>query len=353
MDSGLKNLPQPLAWEDGTHQNIGWMSVHKPRPLKPRIGEMLLSEGRISEATLNRALDLQNRDGRGRRLGAILLKWDLLAETDLLEALSRFHRCPAADRETLAAADKKAVALLSPEQANRLNAMPYAFEDKAVRVAFADPSNLDAVDEVKAITGKKILPSVTSEVRLAQAQQRFYARTVAIDLWSVVQKLERKRLKMPPPVSEVSPEPPKLPGTGGEPDPRVLESVATGDPGGAASAEGVESSSTAERVEELSEPVEAYETVGVGKTGVAGEQSLDRTRELNPFSDDPLAKFVEDALSFFSRDKDLAVVFQTLEEPVEELDPSTEQVRDAPAPRGVATDSTMPRSRRSDPGLSY
>jgi hypothetical protein len=330
------------------------MSVRKPRPLKPRLGELLLSEGRISEAALNRALDLQHRDGRGTRLGAILLKWDLLAEKDLLEALSRYHRCPAADRETLAAADKKAVALLSSEQANRLDAMPYAFEDKAVRVAFADPSNLNAVDEVKAITGRKILPSVTSQVRLAQAQQRFYARAVALDLWSVVQKLEHRRVKVPPPVSDVSPEP-QPSGPGGDPDSRARESVEGGDPHGAVPAEGIESFSTAEQVEELSEPLDAYETVGVGHLRSDAGRSPDRTPEPDPYSDDcPLAKFVEDALSFFSRDSDLAVVLQTLEEPVEELDPSTEEATDAPAARSVAADSTMPRSRtRSEPGLSY
>jgi hypothetical protein len=331
------------------------MSVRKPRPLKPRIGELLLSEGRISEAALNRALDLQHRDGRGTRLGAILLKWDLLAESDLLEALSRYHHCPSADRETLAAADRKAVALLSAEQANRLDAVPYAFEDKAVRVAFADPSNLDAVDEVKAITGRKVLPSVTSQVRLAQAQQRFYARAVALDLWSVVQKLERKRVKVPPPVSEISPELPDLSGPGSDPDPRSAPSVEGGDAHGAVSVEGAESFSTAEPVEDLSEPLEAYETVGVGPTRPEPGRSADRGPEPDPYSDDcPLAKFVEDALSFFSRDSDLAVVLKTLEEPVEELDPSTEEATDTPADRSVAADSTMPRSRtRSDPGLSY
>ncbi|HYB52966.1 MAG TPA: hypothetical protein VEG84_03785, partial [Thermoanaerobaculia bacterium] len=153
---------------------------------------MLLSEGKLSEAVLTKALRLQDQDGKGTRLGAILLKWDLVPEAVLLEALSRYHRCPSADRDALVGADKKAVSLLSAEQATRLGAMPYAFEDKAVRVAFENPSNLASVDEVKAITGRKVLPAVTSQVRLVQAHQRFYRRPVSLDLWSVVQKLERK-----------------------------------------------------------------------------------------------------------------------------------------------------------------
>jgi hypothetical protein len=317
--------------------------------MKPRIGEMLLSEGRISEASLNRALELQHQDSRGTRLGAILLKWDLLAEQDLLDTLSRYHRCPAAGRDTLAAADRKALALLSPEQAKRLDAVPYAFEDKAVRVAFVDPSNLAAVDEVKAITGRKVLPAVTSQVRLVQAQQRFYSRAVARDLWSVVQKLERK--KNPKTPSAVAPAAPvEISEPGSDPDPRRhsagAETTAPSDP-----------SAIAEPVEALAEPLEEYETVGVGHPHPETRRSQGASIEPDPFSDDcPLDKFVEDALTFFSKDSDLAAVLGTLEEPVEDLDPSTEEATDAPE-RGAGHaghDKTMSRPRsRSGPGLSY
>jgi MshEN domain len=316
--------------------------------MKPRIGEMLLSEGRISEASLTRALELQHQDSRGTRLGAILLKWDLLAEQDLLDTLSRYHRCPAAGRDTLAAADRKALALLSPEQAKRLDAVPYAFEDKAVRVAFVDPSNLAAVDEVKAITGRKVLPAVTSQVRLVQAQQRFYSRAVALDLWSVVQKLERKKnLKTP---SSIAPAPVEMSAPGSDPDPRRHSAgVDTTSPS--------DLSAIAEPVEALAEPLEEYETVGVGHPQPETRRSAEASMEPDPYSDDcPLDKFVEDALTFFSKDSDLAAVLGTLEEPVEDLDPSTEQATDAhdSGAGHSGHDKTMSRPRSgSGPGLSY
>jgi hypothetical protein len=337
----------PLAWSGGLIDNRDWVSVHKSRRMKPRIGEMLLSEGRISEATLTRALELQHQDNRGTRLGAILLKWDLLAEQDLLDTLSRYHRCPAAGRDTLAAADRKALALLSPEQAKRLDAVPYAFEEKAVRVAFVDPSNLAAVDEVKAITGRKVLPAVTSQVRLVQAQQRFYSRAVALDLWSVVQKLERKKPKTPSAVAPAAPVEISAPGS--DPDPRysvVAETAAESDP-----------SALAEPVEALAEPLEEYETVGVGHPHPETRGSAGAAIELDPYSDDcPLDKFVEDALTFFSKESDLAAVLGTLEEPVEDLDPSTEEATDAPDSGAGHTGHDKTRSRpgsRSGPGLSY
>lgn len=306
---------------------------------------MLLSEGRISEASLTRALELQHQDSRGTRLGVILLKWDLLAEQDLLDTLSRYHRCPAAGRDTLAAADRKALALLSPDQAKRLDAVPYAFEDKAVRVAFVDPSNLAAVDEVKAITGRKVLPAVTSQVRLVQAQQRFYSRAVALDLWSVVQKLERKKPKTAPAAPVEISEP------GSDPDPRRHSAGAET----AAPSDLSDPSAIAEPVEALAEPLEEYETVGVGHPETRG--SAEVSIQPDPYSDDcPLDKFVEDALTFFSKDADLAAVLGTLEEPVEDLDPSTEEATDAPDDGAgrAGHDNTKSRPRsRSGPGLSY
>jgi hypothetical protein len=324
------------------------MSVHRPRPLKPRIGEFLLSEGRISETTLARALKLQGQDGRGTRLGAVLLKWDLLAEKDLLEALSKFHCCPAADRDTLASSDPKVVAMLSAEQAGRLGAIPYAFEDKAVRVAFVDPSNLAAVDEVKAITGRKVLPAVTSQVRLAQAHQRFYKRAVALDLWSVVQKLERQRSKPPARVSEppasVEPIAPSA-------DPEQKVETARTDRADVRT--DLDSSSLGEPIENLEEPVEGFDTLSLAPAGRQAARA--QGPEPNPFSDDcSLAKFVEDALTFFARDADLAML-AAMEEPVEELDPAWEEETEKnPSGKAGSADSTMPRSKpRSEPDLSY
>lgn len=52
-----------------------------------RLGEMLLARGALDSAALNRALDLQ-RESRGDRLGAILIRLGLISEFTLLETLS-------------------------------------------------------------------------------------------------------------------------------------------------------------------------------------------------------------------------------------------------------------------------
>jgi Type II secretion system (T2SS), protein E, N-terminal domain len=153
-----------------------------------RIGELLVAEGVLTPAAVQRALDVQ-RLARVR-LGTILLDWDLLAEEKLLAALGVLHRCEAVGWERLAAAPPAVVRLLPPTTAVRLSAIPYALEGRSLRVAFTNPSNLDAVDEVSAVTGRRILPSVVSELRLLQAHHLFYGRPIPAEYRTIVQRLE-------------------------------------------------------------------------------------------------------------------------------------------------------------------
>ncbi len=81
--------------------------------------------------------------------------------------------------------------LLPERAAVRLAAIPYALEGRGVRVAFKNPSNLAAVDEVSAVTNRPVVPAVISEVRLLQAFHLFYGRPIPIEFRSVLNKLER------------------------------------------------------------------------------------------------------------------------------------------------------------------
>ena len=157
----------------------------------PRIGELLIAEGVLSEVAVRSALGFQRHTGEPFRLGTILLDRDLLAEESLLKALSAIHRCDYATWPQILKAGPQIVRILPERAAVRLAAIPYALEGRGVRVAFKNPSNLAAVDEVSALTGRPVIPAVISEVRLLQALHLFYGRPVPIEFRSVLQKLER------------------------------------------------------------------------------------------------------------------------------------------------------------------
>jgi hypothetical protein len=157
----------------------------------PRIGELLVAEGVLSEVAVQSALGFQRHTGEPFRLGTILLDRDLLGEDSLMKALSSIHRCDFVAWAEILQAPARIVRLLPERAAVRLAAIPYALEGRGLRVAFKNPSNLAAVDEVSAVTGRPVIPAVISEVRLVQALNLFFGRPVPIEFRNVLRKLER------------------------------------------------------------------------------------------------------------------------------------------------------------------
>ena len=62
------------------------MPADQPADRLPRLGEMLIERGKIEADDLERALELQRE--RGDKLGKILVDMGLIAQRDLLAALS-------------------------------------------------------------------------------------------------------------------------------------------------------------------------------------------------------------------------------------------------------------------------
>lgn len=169
---------------------------------------------------MGRALEYQRATDESLRIGTILLQWNLLAEEALLAALAKKHGCPAVGWKELSAADEKVAALLPAAQSVRIGAIPYASEEHRLHVAFRNPSDLAAVDEVAAITSRRVAPAVTTEVRLLEAQERFYGRAVPRALRALLRRLaaEGELLedvpqahRLPPPPAFFDP-PPAAPG---------------------------------------------------------------------------------------------------------------------------------------------
>jgi hypothetical protein len=282
-----------------------------------RIGELLVSQGRISPEILSRALELQGFNEKGLRLGGILLKWGLLKEEEILEMLGRIHHCPFVGLQVLTSAEPDAVKLLSPQQAQRLCAVPYALEDRTIKVAFANPSDLAAVDEVSFITRKRVKPSVTMEIRLFQALQKLYGVGMPTSVWGVLQRIERQSKKRESgpqkpvcldldalsdtvPISSMAPLPP-LPDFSVPDDFETLMADAPAQRPAEAEGEGFPS-------------LEGVE-VPVIVRAVRSEGNAE-----DPFSDEfSLRRFIEDAIEFFDGLPNLSTDIS--DEPIEDLDP--------------------------------
>jgi len=138
-----------------------------------RVGEVLVHEGAVSSAGLRRALTFQRYGGQSLRLGTILVGWNLADEESLLRALSEHHRCLGVPWSDLARAAPETIALLPSEIAEQARAIPFREELRGVIVAFANPSDLPAVDRVAQVLRRRVIPAVALEIRILQAQALF------------------------------------------------------------------------------------------------------------------------------------------------------------------------------------
>lgn len=207
-----------------------------------KLGEVLVDEGLLTGETLDRALSAQTRSGHDVRLGGILLGGGVVKERALLDTLGRIHRCPAVGWAELGEAQRDAFRLLPAPRAYRLGAFPFAIEKRTLRVAFVDPSDLAAIDEVAAITECRIVPAVTSEVRLMQAHEKFYGRSIPQAFGTILKRLDRAARPRggprvanpsvpPPPPGLRSAEPARKPDDSDEPSiPFLVDPPAAGRP---------------------------------------------------------------------------------------------------------------------------
>jgi type IV pilus assembly protein PilB len=131
---------------------------------------MLLQEGLLTRANLDRATEIQAESGVP--LGRILVEEGFVKETDLVKTLARHIGLEfvALDEITV---DPSAVALVPEALARRYAAIPIGFEeDGRLTVAMADPANVLAIDDIRAITGMDVRPKVATRTEVVDAISR-------------------------------------------------------------------------------------------------------------------------------------------------------------------------------------
>ena len=147
------------------------------QPQKFRLGDILIDQGLLTPQQLQAALQEQKKSGR--KLGRVLIDQRFVSEEQLSQAmarqvgadyvdLSRFNLRPAAVR------------LLPEIQARRFRALVLEDKGTALRVGFADPTDLFAYDELGRILRREIEIAVIPESQLLDAIDRIYRHTEEI-----------------------------------------------------------------------------------------------------------------------------------------------------------------------------
>ena len=143
-----------------------------PAAKTPRIGDLLLREGLVTQDQLNKALTEQRHNGT--RVGYNLVKLGFVKETDLTRMLARQHKMPAVDL-TKFQVDPRIAKLIPGELALKHSVLPLKRDGRTLTVAMSDPASMSVLDDIKFITRLDIFPVIAGEFTLRNAIEKFYA----------------------------------------------------------------------------------------------------------------------------------------------------------------------------------
>ena len=168
------------------------------RAQRPRlVGEVLVSDGHITEEDLSKALAEQK--SAGRMLGEGLVDQGTISGGTLVQSLAKCLGVPGVQlRHGLI--DPSLLPLIGTEEAERLCAIPLFRVHDTLTVAMSEPQSLPAIDRLRELTGKEIKPVLALEENILEFIHKYAEGDVDVDAFltslaeSDVEVIEREQV---------------------------------------------------------------------------------------------------------------------------------------------------------------
>lgn len=136
-----------------------------------KLGEMLLQEGLINEASLQEALVESQKTGQF--LGGVLIRQGRISKDQLGNVLSKQFNVPYLSLNKLEV-DRTLLALLPQEFMQNNRVLPVAKEGGKLIVAMVEPTNRRIQDEITFMTGIRPQAMVTTSIEFQEAFSRIF-----------------------------------------------------------------------------------------------------------------------------------------------------------------------------------
>jgi type IV pilus assembly protein PilB len=136
-----------------------------------RLGELLVREKLISLQQLRQAQEEQKKSGHN--LGYALAKLGYVNDEEITNFLSNQYRLPAVNLDEYEI-DSDVIKIVSREVCQKHGIVPVSRSGSSLIVAMSDPTNLNAIDDIKFLSGYNVEPVVSSEAAIEAAIERYY-----------------------------------------------------------------------------------------------------------------------------------------------------------------------------------
>jgi len=149
-------------------------------PKRKRIGEILVSQGRITPEQLTELLRIQKKTSKRLRLGDLLVENKILTKEELTQSLGEQLGIPHVWlRKGLV--DPRIINVLPKEKALHLQVIPMFRVNNVLTLATADPHALFVFDEVSKITNLEVQPVLSRTDDIMEAIRIYYEEEMSID----------------------------------------------------------------------------------------------------------------------------------------------------------------------------
>jgi MSHA biogenesis protein MshE len=148
------------------------------RPQSAHLGEILVRRSLLTPEQLEQSLEEQKKTGR--RLGRVVVDRGYLTEEQIAEALARQLDIPYIDLK-FHDVNREVAAALPEAAARRYRALVIDAKNGLVRVGMADPTDLQAYDQIARILHRDIDLAAVSEAELLRTIDSVYCRTEEIE----------------------------------------------------------------------------------------------------------------------------------------------------------------------------
>ena len=142
-----------------------------------RLGDLLLAAEAITPEELDKALSLQK--GTGKRLGDVLLEHGFITEATLINALSEQLGVDFVDLSKVNL-EPELAKLLPKSVARKYDIVPLKVTAGEIYIVMVDPLNFPAIEDVKKITGRKVIPMISTATAVDRAIMTLYGNEGAV-----------------------------------------------------------------------------------------------------------------------------------------------------------------------------
>jgi type IV pilus assembly protein PilB len=155
--------------------------------LRDRLQEILIRDNIIKKEDLDKALEEQKIFGG--ELSKILVKLNLIGEEKLTEVLSEGLGMPPIDIARLQI-DPKVFKIIPEDIAVKYQIIPVSLMANNLTIAMADPLNIFAIDNVKALTGMNIIPILGRPSQIQHTVEKYYSQDSNETLQNIIKDIK-------------------------------------------------------------------------------------------------------------------------------------------------------------------